>query len=330
MNGSHLIEVENLKVFYKFTSKGLKKEHRLVKAVNDVSFFVEKNETFGIVGESGCGKTTTGKAILQLVQPTGGEIRFNGKNILDVHDKKEVFELKRSIQMIFQDPFSSLDPRYTIGRFIEEPLLVHKIGTRKEQREKTLELMHEVGLREDQYDRYPHELSGGQRQRAGIARALTLNPSVLVCDEPVSALDVSIQAQILNLMAELQDKYQLTYVFISHNLSVVKHVCDRIAVMYLGNIVELADKRALFANPAHPYTQALLDAIPIPDPDVTSMSGTLGGDVPSPLNPPAGCCFHTRCKYATPACASSKPALTEIAPGHFTACHLCKGQAPQD
>ena len=192
------------------------------------------------------------------------------------------------------------------------------------------QLLKDVGIREEFINRYPHEFSGGQRQRIGVARALALNPRLIVCDEPVSALDVSIQAQILNLMAELQDKYKLTYVFISHNLSVVKHVCDRIAVMYLGNIVELADKRELFANPAPPYTQALLDAIPIPDPDVTSMSGTLGGDVPSPLNPPAGCCFHTRCKYATEACANSKPALTQIAPGHFAACHLCKGQAPQD
>lgn len=320
MNGSHLIEVENLKVFYKFTSKGLKKEHRLVKAVNDVSFFVEKNETFGIVGESGCGKTTTGKAILQLVQPTGGEIRFNGKNILDVHDKKEVFELKRSIQMIFQDPFSSLDPRYTIGRFIEEPLLVHKIGTRKEQREKTLELMHEVGLREDQYDRYPHELSGGQRQRAGIARALTLNPSVLVCDEPVSALDVSIQAQVLNMMKVLQRKYGLTYIFISHNLSVVKHISDRIGVMYLGNLVELADADELFANPQHPYTKALIDAIPIADPNKPPMKASLSGDVPNAIDPPSGCCFHTRCPLARPECATMKPTLQQTKQGHEVAC----------
>lgn len=322
MKGSHLIEVENLKVFYKFTSKGLKKEHRLVQAVNDVSFFVEKNETFGIVGESGCGKTTTGKAILQLVQPTAGEIRFNGKNILDVHDKKEKFALKRSIQMIFQDPFSSLDPRYTIGRFIEEPLIVHKIGTRKEQREKTLELMHEVGLREDQYDRYPHELSGGQRQRAGIARALTLNPSVLVCDEPVSALDVSIQAQVLNMMKVLQRKYGLTYIFISHNLSVVKHISDRIGVMYLGNLVELADADELFENPQHPYTKALIDAIPIADPNKPPMKASLSGDVPNAIDPPSGCCFHTRCPLARPECAINKPSLQKTKEGHEGACFI--------
>ena len=322
MKGSHLIEVENLKVFYKFTSKGLKKEHRLVQAVNDVSFFVEKNETFGIVGESGCGKTTTGKAILQLAQPTAGEIRFNGKNILDVHDKKEKFALKRSIQMIFQDPFSSLDPRYTIGRFIEEPLIVHKIGTRKEQREKTLELMHEVGLREDQYDRYPHELSGGQRQRAGIARALTLNPSVLVCDEPVSALDVSIQAQVLNMMKVLQRKYGLTYIFISHNLSVVKHISDRIGVMYLGNLVELADADELFENPQHPYTKALIDAIPIADPNKPPMKASLSGDVPNAIDPPSGCCFHTRCPLARPECAINKPSLQKTNEGHEVACFI--------
>ena len=322
MKGSHLIEVENLKVFYKFTSKGLKKEHRLVQAVNDVSFFVEKNETFGIVGESGCGKTTTGKAILQLAQPTAGEIRFNGKNILDVHDKKEKFALKRSIQMIFQDPFSSLDPRYTIGRFIEEPLIVHKIGTRKEQREKTLELMHEVGLREDQYDRYPHELSGGQRQRAGIARALTLNPSVLVCDEPVSALDVSIQAPVLNMMKVLQRKYGLTYIFISHNLSVVKHISDRIGVMYLGNLVELADADELFENPQHPYTKALIDAIPIADPNKPPMKASLSGDVPNAIDPPSGCCFHTRCPLARPECAINKPSLQKTKEGHEVACFI--------
>ena len=266
--------------------------------------------------------------IVKLLSPTAGSIEYDGQDLFQVPKNQEK-ALKKEIQIIFQDPYSSLDPKFTVGRIVAEPLVAHGVP-KAERIKKVRQLLKDVGIREEFINRYPHEFSGGQRQRIGVARALALNPRLIVCDEPVSALDVSIQAQILNLMAELQDKYKLTYVFISHNLSVVKHVCDRIAVMYLGNIVELADKRELFANPAHPYTQALLDAIPIPDPDVTSMSGTLGGDVPSPLNPPAGCCFHTRCKYATEACANSKPALTQIAPGHFAACHLCKGQAPQD
>ena len=296
--------------------------------MDGISFDVYEGETFGLVGESGCGKSTTGKMIVKLLSPTAGSIEYDGQDLFQVPKNQEK-ALKKEIQIIFQDPYSSLDPKFTVGRIVAEPLVAHGVP-KAERIKKVRQLLKDVGIREEFINRYPHEFSGGQRQRIGVARALALNPRLIVCDEPVSALDVSIQAQILNLMAELQDKYKLTYVFISHNLSVVKHVCDRIAVMYLGNIVELADKRELFANPAHPYTQALLDAIPIPDPDVTSMSGTLGGDVPSPLNPPAGCCFHTRCKYATEACANSKPALTQIAPGHFAACHLCKGQAPQD
>ena len=315
-------------------AKGLVKDFHVpggvVSSVAGVDLDIYRGETLALVGESGCGKSTLGRLLMHLIEPTAGKVIFDGID-LDSISPAEMRALRQRMQIIFQDPFSSLDPRMTVGQIIEEPLKIHKLCPDKKAREEQVRaLMKRIGIRPEYYNRYPHQFSGGQRQRIGIARALALQPELVVCDEPVSALDVSIQAQILNLMAELQDKYKLTYVFISHNLSVVKHVCDRIAVMYLGNIVELADKRELFANPAHPYTQALLDAIPIPDPDVTSMSGTLGGDVPSPLNPPAGCCFHTRCKYATEACANSKPALTEIAPGHFAACHLCKGQAPQD
>ena len=313
-----LLSVKDVKQYYpvKLNSKSLFPKKGYVKAVDGISFDVYEGETFGLVGESGCGKSTTGKMIVKLLSPTAGSIEYDGQDLFQVPKNQEK-ALKKEIQIIFQDPYSSLDPKFTVGRIVAEPLVAHGVP-KAERIKKVRQLLKDVGIREEFINRYPHEFSGGQRQRIGVARALALNPRLIVCDEPVSAL------------AELQDKYKLTYVFISHNLSVVKHVCDRIAVMYLGNIVELADKRELFANPAHPYTQALLDAIPIPDPDVTSMSGTLGGDVPSPLNPPAGCCFHTRCKYATPACASSKPALTEIAPGHFAACHLCKGQAPQD
>lgn len=309
-----LLEVKHLKKYFN-TKAGL------LHAVDDVSFSIAKGETLGLVGESGCGKSTTGKMIVKLLTPTEGTIEYKGKDIFKV-TKEEDKELKKEIQIIFQDPYSSLDPKFTVGRIVGEPLLAHGVPS-AERKERVMELLKQVGIREDFYNRYPHEFSGGQRQRIGVARSLALNPKLIVCDEPVSALDVSIQAQILNLMAELQKEYNLTYLFISHNLSVVKHICDRIAVMYLGNIVELADKEGLFDEPMHPYTQALLDAIPIPDPDVKSMSGSLSGDVPSPLNPPSGCCFHTRCKYATAECAERKPALTEVRPGHFAACHRC-------
>jgi oligopeptide/dipeptide ABC transporter ATP-binding protein len=233
-------------------------------------------------------------------------------------------ELTQKIQIIFQDPYSSLDPRFSIGRCIEEPLIVHHMGNAMERYNRVAELMYDVGLKAEQYTRYPHEFSGGQRQRIGVARALALRPSLVVCDEPVSALDVSIQAQILNLMKELQRKYNLTYIFISHNLSVVKHVCDRIAVMYLGNMMEIADKKDLFDKPLHPYTRALLDAIPVPDPDIKSMTGTLEGDVPSPVNPPKGCVFHTRCPYATDRCRQERPQLKEYGKGHLAACFRCE------
>ncbi len=316
-----LLEVQNLKIYYPVKSRNaIGGKVSYAKAVDGVSFTVRRGETFGVVGESGCGKSTTGKAIVRLLKPTEGHILLEGKEISNIPRR----ELAKHIQIIFQDPYSSLDPRMTVGRCIEEPLKVQGVGTAAERRAKVLELMKEVGLREEQYTRFPHEFSGGQRQRIGVARAIALNPDLVICDEPVSALDVSIQAQILNLMQDLQKKYGLTYIFISHNLSVVKHLCDRIAVMYLGHIVELADRDTLFSNPAHPYTKALLAAIPVPDPDVQSMSGELTGDVPSPLNPPKGCCFHTRCPYATERCSTEAPQLHATADGHFVACHLCE------
>ncbi|MDO4321097.1 MAG: dipeptide ABC transporter ATP-binding protein [Lachnospiraceae bacterium] len=324
MEARKLLEVKNLKVYYPIGGKRKKSSGSFVRAVDGISFDVYEGETFGIVGESGCGKSTTGKTLVRLNKPTEGTVLFEGRD-LSLHAKRrDVMELTQKIQIIFQDPYSSLDPRLTIGKCIEEPLIVHKKGNAEERRKRVLELMHDVGLREEQYTRYPHEFSGGQRQRIGVARALALNPSLIVCDEPVSALDVSIQAQILNLMKELQKKYNLTYIFISHNLSVVKHVCDRIAVMYLGNIMEIGDKKDLFSNPAHPYTQALLDAIPVPDPDVVSMTGTLEGDVPSPVNPPSGCVFHTRCRYACDQCRREKPELKAVGDGHFAACWKCE------
>ncbi len=317
-----LLEVQNLKLYYpvKVRQNILRSETRYVKAVDDISFTVNKGETFGLVGESGCGKSTTGKTIVKLLRPTAGDILFEGKSIFARQEEGQ--DLTTRIQIIFQDPYSSLDPRFTVGRCIAEPMVVHKTGTPQQREERVRQLMKDVGLRPEHYTKYPHEFSGGQRQRIGVARALALNPSLIVCDEPVSALDVSIQAQILNLMQDLQKKYHLTYIFISHNLSVVKHLCDRIAVMYLGNMVEIASKNDLFDRPAHPYTQALLDAIPIPDPDIPTMQEMLEGDVPSPMDPPAGCCFHTRCKKACPRCAQERPRLREIAPGHLVACHF--------
>lgn len=316
-----LLEVENLKVYYPVKAKSLLPKREYVKAVDGITFQVHRQEAFGIVGESGCGKSTTGHTLVGLLRPSEGDIRMGGETV--VSDKKRYSkEMAKRIQIIFQDPYSSLDSRFTIGRCIAEPLAVHKIGTANWRRNRVEELMQEVGLNHEQITRYPHEFSGGQRQRIGIARALALNPEIIVCDEPVSALDVSIQAQILNLMKELKEKHGLTYIFISHNLSVVHHLCDRIAVMYLGNVVEIAEKKQLFQNPLHPYTQALLDAIPVPDPERPAMKAKLEGDVPSPLNPPAGCCFHTRCRYARPECSQIKPVPVEMEPGHTAACHL--------
>lgn len=322
MSNNALLQVEELKVYYPVKKKSFMAERQYVKAADGVTFDVYEGEVFGLVGESGCGKSTTGKAIVRLQTPTEGKILFEGKDIFDKSDKAAYRAFNKQIQLIFQDPYSSLDPQFTVGKIIAEPLVVNGISDSKERKARVLELMKEVGLRPDHYNKYPHEFSGGQRQRIGVARSLALNPRLLVCDEPVSALDVSIQAQILNLMKELQIKHNLTYIFISHNLSVVKHICDRIAVMYLGHIVEIAGKDELFCNPSHPYTKALLEAIPIPDPDVPCMQETLEGDVPSPINPPTGCCFHTRCKYACDRCRKEVPALHEVEPGHMTACHL--------
>ena len=316
-----LLEVKNLKVYYpvKVRKNALASEKRFVKAVDDISFSIRQGETFGLVGESGCGKSTTGKTIVRLLKPTGGQVLFEGQDIFAEGKKSD---LSQKIQIIFQDPYSSLDPRFTVGRCIAEPMRVHKMGTAKEQEERVRSLMHDVGLRPEAYTKYPHEFSGGQRQRIGVARALALNPSLIVCDEPVSALDVSIQAQILNLMQDLQEKYHLTYLFISHNLAVVEHLCDRVAVMYLGNLVEVAETEDLFCHPVHPYTQALLDAIPVPDPEIPTMQNMLEGDVPSLMNPPTGCCFHTRCPHACEQCSKENPALRDMGNGHFVACHL--------
>lgn len=319
-NKEVLLEVKDLKVYYPVKGNSIIGRKEYVKAVDGVSFNVYKKEAFGIVGESGCGKSTTGHTIVGLLRPTSGEIKFKGESILS--DKRRYSkEMAEKIQIIFQDPYSSLDPRFTVGRCIREPLDEHKKGTKEERNSLVERLMKEVGLNSDQITRYPHEFSGGQRQRIGIARALTLSPELIICDEPVSALDVSIQAQILNLMKVLKEKRGLTYIFISHNLSVVHHLCDRIAVMYLGHIVEITSKDELFEHAEHPYTKALLSAIPVPDPDMKTMQAEIQGDVPSPRHPPTGCCFHTRCPFATEECSSVVPELKEISPEHFVACH---------
>ena len=317
-----LLSVRDLKVHYpvKIHNKGFVAEKRVVRAVDGISFDVYEGETLGIVGESGCGKSTTGRAIVRLNRPTSGQILYDGKDLY-AYPKGEQDRLSKEIQIIFQYPYSSLAPRFTVGRSIAEPLVVHRIGNAQERRQRVVELMEEVGLREDLYGRFPHEFSGGQRQRIGVARALALNPRLLVCDEPVSALDVSIQAQILNLMQELQKKHNLTYLFISHNLSVVEHVCVRIAVMYLGHIVEIASTEELFSHPLHPYTQALIQAVPVPDPERKSEHEPLGGDVPSPVNPPEGCPFCTRCPYADDRCRKERPQQKDMGGGHFVSCH---------
>ncbi|WP_047983519.1 ABC transporter ATP-binding protein [Ornithinibacillus californiensis] len=316
-----ILEVKNAKKYFPMKKGLLFNSSENVKAVDDISFTIQEGETFGIVGESGCGKSTTGRMILRLIEPTEGEIIYKGENILDL-PKDKMQKLRREMQIIFQDPYSSLDPRFTIGKTIGEVLDIHKIAKGKEKRERIIQLLEAVGLGAQHFNRYPHEFSGGQRQRIGIARALALNPSLLICDEPVSALDVSVQAQIVNLMQDLQKEFQLTYLFISHDLSVVHHICDRIAVMYIGKIVETADKKTLFEKPAHPYTRALLSAIPVTDPEVATTNEVLEGDIPSPANPPTGCRFHTRCKFATEICRKVEPELKDIGDGQLVACHL--------
>lgn len=319
--GSELLRVNGLVKHYPILGGVFLKEIASVKAVDDVSLTVGKGETLGLVGESGCGKTTLGRAILRLEEPTRGEVYFEGENIL-TYNPQQMRALRKSMQIIFQDPFSSLNPRKTVSQIIGEPLLIHGMKSRKKRDERVLYLLEVVGLRKEHMRRYPHQFSGGQRQRIGVARALALNPKLIVCDEAVSALDVSIQAQVINLLEELQDQFELTYLFISHDLSVVEHISNRVAVMYLGKIVELADAEELYHSPLHPYTIALLSASPIPDPELTRKRIILKGDVPSPINPPPGCRFHTRCLYAEDICMTEPPKFEEIRPRHYAACHF--------
>ena len=316
-----LIRVENLKKYYPIRGGVITHTTGYVHSVDGVSFSIAEGETLGLVGESGCGKSTVGRQLVGLETPTGGRLFYQGKD-MEKLSGKEKKSVRTQLQMVFQDPYSSLNPRKHIYEILSQPMLYHGISNKETVHRDVDRLLDMVGLPKHVLGRYPHEFSGGQRQRIGIARALSLNPRFLVCDEPVSALDVSIQAQILNLMRELQRKYQLTYIFISHNLSVVKHICDRIAVMYLGNIVEIAPKKELFDNPLHPYTKALLGAIPIPDPDIPAMQDMLEGDVPSPINPPKGCCFHTRCHGCCKECTAQKPKLVNVGNDHWVAC--CK------
>lgn len=316
-----LVEVNRLKKYYPITGGILQRRVGDVKAVDDVSFHIHKGESFGLVGESGCGKSTIGRTILRLTDKTDGEVLYQGE---DIHalSNEQIRRLRPKMQIVFQDPFSSLNPRIKVGEAIGEALLDHRMISRGELRERVYETLRICGLSAYHYDRYPHEFSGGQRQRIGIARALIMNPDFIVADEPVSALDVSIQAQIINLLSDLQQERQLTYLFISHDLSVVEHLCTRIGVMYLGSMVEMAAKEELFSNPLHPYTKALLSAVPIPDPTVRRQRIVLQGDIPSPANPPSGCKFHTRCPLAANQCRQEAPTYRDVGREHFVACHF--------
>lgn len=324
-NNNTLLRVENLMMHFPIRRGVFQRQVGAVRAVDGVSFEVQRGETLGLVGESGCGKSTTGRTILQLYKPTGGAVEFDGVNLITLKGE-QMRHMRRKIQMIFQDPYASLNPRMTVGQLVGEPLAVHNVATGAEINERVEHLLELVKLNPAFSSRYPHEFSGGQRQRIGVARALALQPSFVICDEPISALDVSIQAQVVNLLEELQQQFNLTYLFIAHDLSMVKHISDRIAVMYLGVLVELATRDELHAMPLHPYTRALLSAVPIPDPIADSKRERiiLKGDVPSPANPPSGCRFRTRCPIAEGVCAESRPEFREIKPGHFVACFFAE------
>jgi len=322
MTAAPLLEVEGLKKHFPIHKGIFSKVSGYVHAVDGVSFKIARGETLGLVGESGCGKSTVGRTLLKLLEPTDGTIRVAGEDITRLAGER-LLPYRRRMQMIYQDPYASLNPRMTAGEIVGEPLIVHQIGTQEERRKRVAALFERVGLRPEAVNAYPHEFSGGQRQRIGIARALALNPELIVGDEPVSALDVSIQAQIINLLMDLQDEYKLSYLFVAHDLAVVEHISHRVAVMYLGRIVEMTDKRSLFEMPLHPYTEALLSAVPIPKRSARSRKRViLKGDVPSPINPPSGCHFHTRCPYAMPRCRQEVPTLREVAPAHWASCHL--------
>jgi peptide/nickel transport system ATP-binding protein/oligopeptide transport system ATP-binding protein len=315
-----ILEVKNLKKYFPVTGT-FNKTITHVKAVNDISFSLIRGETYGLVGESGCGKSTTGRTLLRLLEPTEGEVIFRGQDINKLKGS-DLRNIRRELQMVFQDPYSSLNPRKRVGAILEETLKIHKIGTKKERTEQVMNILNKVGFQSEHYYRFPHEFSGGQRQRIGLARALIINPSIIICDEPVSALDVSIQSQVLNLLEDMQEEFKLTYLFISHDLGVVRHISDRIGVMYLGKIVEESPTDDLYANPLHPYTQALLSAIPIPNPFVKREKIKLIGEIPSPVNPPSGCVFHTRCPFAMDLCKEIEPAMKMMEHGHKVACHL--------
>jgi oligopeptide transport system ATP-binding protein len=322
-----LLQVEGLKKYF-HVGQGviLSRLGKTVKAVDDVSFDLQEGETLGLVGESGCGKSTTGRCLIRLLEATAGKVHFGDTDVRKLRGKR-LKAFRRDVQFIFQDPYASLNPRMTFGEIMAEPLVIHGVGTRREREEQSKEMLKTVGLNPEHIHRYPHEFSGGQRQRVGIARALMLRPKMIVCDEPVSALDVSIQAQIINLLEELQDEFGLTYLFIAHDLAVIRHICDRVAVMYLGKIVELGGWKEVYNTPNHPYTQSLLSAAPVPDPDKQHHRARiiLRGDVPSPIDPPSGCRFHTRCPIAQlPICSEQEPPLNEVAIGHRAACHFAK------
>ncbi len=323
----NLIEVRNLKKYFPVHGGVLKRVQAWVKAVDDVSFAVRKGECLGLVGESGCGKTTVGRTVLRLIPATSGSVLFEGRDVFSMQGA-ELKQLRRDMQIIFQDPYSSLDPRMSVGESVAEGLKAHGMRDARQRQEIATEMLRRVGLESYHARRYPHEFSGGQRQRIGIARALALQPKFIVCDEPVSALDVSIQAQVLNILRDLQQDFHFTYMFIAHNLSVVEHISDRVAVMYLGKIVEVADRETLYRSPQHPYTQALMSAIPVPQPDMQRRQIILTGDVPSPLHPPSGCRFHTRCSLAYDRCRAEEPPLLDLGVDHMVACHLRQPAAP--